>query len=596
MRRALALLLTTFLAGCVVPTPPSVPSNAGTTTKDDPTLGGLCKVGPDGGPLLADRGIGGTGIGVSGTGGIGGTGEPMRLAERGIGGTGLRPDDLKGPTRGVRPTEILQPTEIAQRTTGIVGVITGFASICVDGLDIAVDHTVPIDIEGKPGDPNALRAGQVVAIEATGPTGALRAKGIAVRHEVAGPIERLEVGANTMIVAGQRVSVPNTAWGAGRFGLGDQVIVSGLRRPDGGILATRLDRGSADVVSVRGQVSTEGGTLRIGAMTLQAPVGMNLAAGQFVSVTGAYRNGALQVGKISNDVLAANPPAYFGPTVGKVLVQSIVRVEGGRVLLNGHVRLPASSALSARGGERGNAVLSLEKGTDGQFSATGLREVDGTTALPAPTPQPSIAPGASLKTNGTVPDAGSAAADAMQRAKSWVRTARSAGVTGTAATTSWTAPSVTPTAWVAAPSTTTPATTASAPTAPTTTAPVTTPGGSTTTPTTTTSTPVAPATVTPATTPASTGGSLGGSSGGTTATGVPMVGLTTTPIVSRLSSAVATTIFASGATRAAIVTTTPTTGGAGTPSVTTPGIGGGTTTGTATGTRNGGLGTRTTGR
>ncbi len=188
MRRALALLLTTFLAGCVVPTPPSVPSNAGTTTKDDPTLGGLCKVGPDGGPLLADRGIGGTGIGVSGAGGIGGTGEPMRLAERGIGGTGLRPDDLKGPTRGVRPTEILQPTEIAQRTTGIVGVITGFASICVDGLDIAVDHTVPIDIEGKPGDPNALRAGQVVAIEATGPTGALRAKGIAVRHEVAGDV------------------------------------------------------------------------------------------------------------------------------------------------------------------------------------------------------------------------------------------------------------------------------------------------------------------------------------------------------------------------------------------------------------------------
>src|SRR5579875_1068294 len=63
----------------------------------------MCRVGPDGGPLVSDRGIGGTGAPVSGSAvadrGIGGTGAPTQFAERGLGGT------------------------------GIIGVVTGFASV-----------------------------------------------------------------------------------------------------------------------------------------------------------------------------------------------------------------------------------------------------------------------------------------------------------------------------------------------------------------------------------------------------------------------------------------------------------------------------------
>ncbi len=86
-------------------------------------LPGLCRIGPDDGPPLADRGIGGTGAAAGpalADRGIGGTGAPAFLADRGIGGT------------------------------GIVAVITGFASICLGGIEVALEPGVPVLLEGKP--------------------------------------------------------------------------------------------------------------------------------------------------------------------------------------------------------------------------------------------------------------------------------------------------------------------------------------------------------------------------------------------------------------------------------------------------------------
>ena len=92
MNRTLALLLSSTLAWAVAGCAAFAPPSARTAWGEDPTLGGVCKVGPDGEPLFTDRGIGGTGI-VS---------QPVQMADRGIGGTGLRPDELNGPSRGKR--------------------------------------------------------------------------------------------------------------------------------------------------------------------------------------------------------------------------------------------------------------------------------------------------------------------------------------------------------------------------------------------------------------------------------------------------------------------------------------------------------------
>ncbi len=121
-----------------------------------------CRVGPDGGPAVADRGIGGTG-------------EPKRrVADRGIGGT------------------------------GIIGVITGFGSVCVNGFEVAYDPAVPVSVDGRPDGADILRVGQLAAIEASGGTGAmLHARRLAVRHEVVGPVEAAPGGTGALRVAGR---------------------------------------------------------------------------------------------------------------------------------------------------------------------------------------------------------------------------------------------------------------------------------------------------------------------------------------------------------------------------------------------------------
>ena len=192
-----------------------------------------CQVGPNGGPApLADRGIGGTGA------------PPVALADKGIGGTGIQPAD-------------------AQKT-GVLGVITGFASICVGGEEVAYAPTTPVSIDGQPATPADLRAGQLAAIQATGP--GLQAQQVLIRHEVIGPVQSTSPP-GLLIVAGQRVSLTPATLGQ-QPPVGAWVAVSGFRGADGTIAATRIDPAPPNTIELAGTVTADGPTLRIGAVTL----------------------------------------------------------------------------------------------------------------------------------------------------------------------------------------------------------------------------------------------------------------------------------------------------------------------------------------
>src|SRR5262249_47773517 len=99
MRCLAPLLLPLLLLGCA--------AGAGRESATDSTSAPVCKIGPQGGPVVSERGMGGTGISTRNT----------VTTERGLGGT------------------------------GIVGVITGFSSICINGLEVAYDATTPVLIE-----------------------------------------------------------------------------------------------------------------------------------------------------------------------------------------------------------------------------------------------------------------------------------------------------------------------------------------------------------------------------------------------------------------------------------------------------------------
>ncbi len=317
----------------------------------DATSGAVCRIGPDGGPLIADRGIGGTGAPVrSADSGIGGTG---------IGGTGLGSNGLG--SAGIGGT--------GAGSTGIVGVITGFASICVNGLEAAVDPATQVDIDGSAGTVSALRVGQLVAVRAVGPANALRARQVSVRHEVSGPVQEVEVGSGALYVAGQRVVVPESAWGRGSVRLGDWARVSGLRAPDGSIVATRIDPTTPGEVRVSGPLQEVDGTWRIGGLSVAAPP-PGTSPGQLAVATGALAGSTLNDAQVVPDVMMANPPAFFAGA-DRLVLETFAHLAGqGIVALGGGFQVPAGPGFPRMGDEPNVTVLWLNRGAGGGFMAS----------------------------------------------------------------------------------------------------------------------------------------------------------------------------------------------------------------------------------
>ncbi|MFC0408180.1 DUF5666 domain-containing protein [Roseomonas elaeocarpi] len=315
-----------ILAQCAAPAGP-VPQTASAPS-------GFCRIGPDDGPPVS-LAAGGDDRGIGGTGRMAAAGE-----DRGIGGT------------------------------GIIGVVTGFASICVSGVEVGYAPDVPVRIEGVAATPAALRAGQVVVVEAEGGTD-LRARHVAVRHEVSGPVESLGPG-GVLSVAGQDVVA-----GEGTRGIspqpGDWVEVSGLRRADGTVVATRIDLGTPGVVRVHGELRRgDDGSLRIGRLPLREAGALDLEADRYATVSGTLRGGVLLAQSIQPDPVLRDPAAAFAPDVGRVLLESFVAVSGGALLLGSSVSTGFDRTLHPM---PGRSVVELRRDAGGGLVARSLRPV-----------------------------------------------------------------------------------------------------------------------------------------------------------------------------------------------------------------------------
>lgn len=322
-----------LLAACSVPDA-SGGGKAGAGASKANTLanGSVCRIGPDGGPVVADRGIGGTGA--------------PRVVDRGIGGT------------------------------GIVGVITGFASICVNGLEVRYDSSATVDIGGIPASPALLRVGQVVAIQAYGSQSAPVASVISVRQEVAGRIEAVELGTGLLTIAGQPVAIGANTRGAASIRPGDWVVVSGLRTANGTLDASRVDAARPGTFKVHGQVVLDGGSARVGGLALTGTAASTLTNGQFVAVSGRYVSGQALAVTVVADRLTSDPGRYFGPGVKHLVLESFVRVSNGSVWLNGR-KVKAAPGVGGMAESAGVAVVSLDRKADGEFTAVRMHYTQG---------------------------------------------------------------------------------------------------------------------------------------------------------------------------------------------------------------------------
>ena len=212
-QRFASLLIAPFLLATLVQCSPTPPSERTTVAQTAPA------------PKPKDEdGIGGTGLSP---------GSPIPLDDQGIGGTGL---SVEGP----KPLD-----DQGIGGTGIIGVVTGFGSVIVNGHHIEFDPSTPVSDPAGPVDAASLRVGHIVAIAAVDRNGALTAREVFRRHPAAGPIEAVDIERGRIRIFGQWVVVDQATrigTGLNRLAVGDSVTVSGFLRAANIIVATRIDK------------------------------------------------------------------------------------------------------------------------------------------------------------------------------------------------------------------------------------------------------------------------------------------------------------------------------------------------------------------
>ncbi|MGE4062824.1 MAG: DUF5666 domain-containing protein [Rhodospirillaceae bacterium] len=231
--------------------------------------------------VASDRGLGGSGISTS---------------DRGIGGSGMR--------------------------AGIIGVITGFASLCVNGYEIELDESSVVTVEGNPAREADLHLGQLVVIEAEAVGGTLRAASIDVRLAALGPVSSISADRKTLTLLGQTVRLTEPGARAHTITVGDWVAVSGLRGADAVIEGTSVVRlpqaGMRAMVAGPLRESRSAG-LEIGGLAIAKP---GFAAGDAVVVAGRPVEGRLAVEDIRPQL-----EARFTASVRDLSVQTFVPAE-----------------------------------------------------------------------------------------------------------------------------------------------------------------------------------------------------------------------------------------------------------------------------
>ncbi|MBW2389346.1 MAG: hypothetical protein JRG89_13035 [Deltaproteobacteria bacterium] len=177
-------------------------------------------------------GTGGTGLGEPNGSGTGGTGIYAQQGS-GTGGTGLEPSETAGGIGG----------------TGIFGTVMAFGSVCVNGLKVEYDAETPVETNGLKGRAEDLVLGQIVRIE-TGRADPNRAQRITIESPLSGPVNRVEPEQERLFIMGAEIRLRPGAVIRGSdsrelaltdLQRGDHVEVSGLRRGDGVLMASRLD-------------------------------------------------------------------------------------------------------------------------------------------------------------------------------------------------------------------------------------------------------------------------------------------------------------------------------------------------------------------
>jgi hypothetical protein len=223
-----------------------------------------------------------------------------------------------------------------------VGAVTGFGSIFVNGfeIDYSPETETRSDLDERL-DAKSIGLGQVVEVEALGAGKRLRARKIALRYEVRGPIEWVDRASGKIRVLGQTVAAGQSQVATPRSGsgslndlaVGDMVHVSGFRRADAVIVASRIEKAAtAGRAWLRGRVeSADAGGFTVNGVRVEQRAADGVSrpvVGEEAAVLGAYSGGKFRPAKT-----VRLPKTPFAGRVSYVSIEGFVggvHIEGGR--------------------------------------------------------------------------------------------------------------------------------------------------------------------------------------------------------------------------------------------------------------------------
>ncbi len=265
----------------------------------------------------------------TGTGGIGGTGHSSSSGQ-GLGGTGRSAGDFDG--SGIGGTGMpLAHEGSGIGGTGIVGVITGFGSIWVNGVEVHYHPDMPVTTPAGTVSTSDLAVGQVVMARAVRDGDQAQALQLQLLPSVAGPVELADD--ERIRVAGQTVRLSS---GSTAPAVGDWVVVSGLPRADDTLQATSiLPYADDQPVTVYGRVraaNASGADIAI----KQLPVRLPDSQQPPPAGTLALVSGHLYAGNLIADRVTVAPISHFAAAADEVRIQGYVQTAAeGRFSVGG---------------------------------------------------------------------------------------------------------------------------------------------------------------------------------------------------------------------------------------------------------------------
>ena len=311
--------------------------------------GDICASASLNNPNTIDGGMGGTGAPANS--GMGGTGSPAS----GMGGTGIMERGGLGGTGIVSENAEILPDN-TEGGIAIMGVITGFASICVNGEEVQYDNSTPVYSNGQPAKLGHLAVGKTVMLKAQRVNGQLNAKAIGMFDAVNGPMGRVDMARQQMQVMGQTVKMnPQVMQQVRAISPNAAVSVSGHRLATGEIVATRVDAVQTTSANTMGVVtSVSNNSFNVNGTQVNvsdAKLLANVKAGSEVSVSGNWSGNALKANRVQ-----VQPTQRLINRADSAILEGFISTEtsnGGKL---------AGSALSFKQGNASNQGFESENG------------------------------------------------------------------------------------------------------------------------------------------------------------------------------------------------------------------------------------------